>query len=581
MKRLIPVIMVITLMISVVAFSAVCASAAAVDELAETGLAVPHITGTVTNNSGLQVSWGKVNGVAKYRLFYREEDNISWSTFGDTAALTLAFTKVKANTGYYFTVRGLDKNGKYATSYEQPGYYAIYYQTPKPVSVKPIANGVNFSYRSVPGVKYYRIFYKKSGGSWQTYTDMEWGTCLISEDKLVSGINYSFTVRGISKTGKYITGYDTAGLSLYYVKCPILKVENTYKGQKLTYAKVSGAAKYRLFIWKNSKWNWLADTTGAYINTDVDDGKSYTYTIRALDKNGKYVSFCRAGVSLRFVKAPEFTHIYNAMEGWFLPSQNGYYKYRIFVKSGTSWKQVIDTYFDNNMGSVFWRYNTTLKDKQSYVFTIRAMDDDGKYVSGFNPTGWTSTFFNTERIELKAISNTASGVKLAWYQKEGVAKYRVFADAGSGWKKLGDTDKLSWLDQTAVNGKYYRYTVRGLDSSGKYCTYFDTEGLPIIYSTPAATTVDLTKAMNAISDYAEYLGYNIIGFNTEQGYRYNVRGTMYYYNTGDMTDLLIYQGKKWLKEQYAFAKAAGLQTPNIRVNVLEDTLTNGIELYYW
>ena len=68
----------------------------------------------------------------------------------------------------------------------------------------------------------------------------------------------------------------------------IESLENTSKGVKITWGKVSGAEKYRVFVKSGSKWKKLKDTTStSYTHTSVESGKTYTYTVRCISSTGK------------------------------------------------------------------------------------------------------------------------------------------------------------------------------------------------------------------------------------------------------------------------------------------------------
>ena len=87
---------------------------------------------------------------------------------------------------------------------------------------------------------------------------------------------------------------------------------------------------------------------------------------------------------------------------------------------------------------------------------------------------------------LTSIANTSSGVKLKWNAAPGAAKYRVYRkecdsfEEGTDsititkeWALLKTTASTSYTDTTAVCGTTYAYTIRCLDSSGKFTASTD------------------------------------------------------------------------------------------------------------
>lgn len=81
---------------------------------------------------------------------------------------------------------------------------------------------------------------------------------------LKTGKTYTYTLRILSADSKrYLSGFDPIGVSTKYLATPkISKAEYTYDGIKLSWNKVAGAEKYRIYYKDRTGWNKLADTTG-------------------------------------------------------------------------------------------------------------------------------------------------------------------------------------------------------------------------------------------------------------------------------------------------------------------------------
>ena len=80
-----------------------------------TRLATPTLTGAKGDKSSVTVTWNKVSGAAKYRVF-RKTAGGSWQWLGDTTALTYTDTTAKVGTQYVYTVRCITSDGKVYTS---------------------------------------------------------------------------------------------------------------------------------------------------------------------------------------------------------------------------------------------------------------------------------------------------------------------------------------------------------------------------------------------------------------------------------------------------------------------------------
>ena len=98
-------------------------------------------------------------------------------------------------------------------------------------------------------------------------------------------------MRCLSADGKsYTSAYNTAGKTITYVAAPaISSVSNTANGVTVKWAKVAGAAKYRVFRKTGSGgWTKVGDTTGTSLtDKSAKSGTTYTYTVRCLSADSK------------------------------------------------------------------------------------------------------------------------------------------------------------------------------------------------------------------------------------------------------------------------------------------------------
>ena len=157
--------------------------------------------------------------------------------------------------------------------------------TPKITKAESVNNGVKISWGRVNGAARYRVYYKGSKG-WRRLADT---TSTAYTDKAVSsGKNYTYTVRCISTDAKRFTsGYNGKGKSIKYVAAPkISKTEATYNSVKISWGKVNGAEKYRVYVKNGKSWTRIADTTSTtFTDNNVNAEKTYTYTVRCINSS--------------------------------------------------------------------------------------------------------------------------------------------------------------------------------------------------------------------------------------------------------------------------------------------------------
>ena len=94
-----------------------------------------------------------------------------------------------------------------------------------------------------------------------------------------------YTVRAYVSSGE--SAYNKSGISRYYITTPVLKSATNYKSSiKVTWDKVEGATKYRLYkkVGNSSEWITVADTTKNYFSdSDVKNGVKYNAIGQIID----------------------------------------------------------------------------------------------------------------------------------------------------------------------------------------------------------------------------------------------------------------------------------------------------------
>ncbi len=156
-------------------------------------------------------------------------------------------------------------------------------------------------------------------------------------------------------------------------------------------------------------------------------------------------------------------------------SVKGAENYRLYVKSGDSWKTVGTT-----TGTSLT--HKTSNSGKTYTYTVKCLSADKKRsTSRFISAGFKNKFIATPK--LRSIKNKSDGVRFVFYQVKGAAKYRIYRKtSGTSWKKVGDVSskKDYFLDKTAKKGKKYTYTVRCVTSDGKkHVSGYNKTGLTI------------------------------------------------------------------------------------------------------
>ena len=85
---------------------------------------MPKISNLTNTPDGIKIEWKHVNGAAKYRVFYLGSKG--WTRLGDTDTTTIVDSIVYPRRTYTYTVRALDSNGNYISTYDPAGKAITY-----------------------------------------------------------------------------------------------------------------------------------------------------------------------------------------------------------------------------------------------------------------------------------------------------------------------------------------------------------------------------------------------------------------------------------------------------------------------
>ena len=251
----------------------------------------PTISKLENTSSGIKLTWNKIAGVYGYRLYYKPVSG-GWKRFKDTTATSFTDSGVVPNKTETYTIRCIDKNGNTVSGFNSKGWSKKY--TPGAPTISKLENtsgGIKLTWNKIAGVYGYRLYYKPASGGWKRFKDTT--ATSFTDSGVVPNKTETYTIRCIDKNGNTVSGFNSKGWSQKYtpVAPTISKLENTSGGIKLTWNKIAGVYGYRLYHKTSSGWKRFKDTTATtYTDTAVKSGRTETYTIRCIDKNGNTVS---------------------------------------------------------------------------------------------------------------------------------------------------------------------------------------------------------------------------------------------------------------------------------------------------
>lgn len=335
---------------------------------------IPRITGINAVPGGVELSYTACRGAARYRIFVREPDGLGWRRIAETASLTYLYKDAVEGSAAIYTVRAVNWYGRYCSDYDRDGSAFTLLPTPALTEAQSVYGGVRISWDPVPGAQLYRVFARK-GDEWQEICDTASVSCLDTE--AISGESATYTVAPIDPVSGWLLGnYDPDGVTVRYVAAPrITSFTPVDHGVQIGWEPVSGAGRYTLFVKNADRWTAVGTASStSMIHHGLIGGTEYTYTVRAVDDSGAYISgFDAAGTAYRYAAPPRIVEVLR-MDGdlrvcWLAsPYAASYRVYRMTY--GGTWTDIGGT-----VGLSFVDRNT--RGDTLYTYALRALDSSG------------------------------------------------------------------------------------------------------------------------------------------------------------------------------------------------------------
>lgn len=426
-------------------------------------LAVPQISSIGNAYGGITFSWNAVAGATGYRV-YRKVYGATYYTYIETvSADTLTYTDTGAENGKIMCYCIKAENGSSMSAYIAKCY--TYVKAPE-IRFSNSPSGVYLTWDKNPAAVGYWIYRKTPGAkSWTRIACVT--TTYYTDTKVESGGAYIYTMRAY--TGKILSHFNPSGWQIVHLATPVMKSPGLgYGAVTCFWNPVAGAEGYHVYRKVDDKgtWTYIGKTSSTlFRDPNVKNGSKYTYTVKAYYGDSTS-SFDYNGKSTKYLAAPTMT-VTNNISGVYLSwdkisSAKEYYIYR---KEGNakSWTRIAVT-------SKTYYTDTTAKSGKVYTYTIKAYNSS--VTSGYNSYGWKTYYLASPKVN-SAVSYP-TGVLIKWQKVTGATWYSVYRkESGGSWVRIGTTTgngSVSYVDETAVAGKRYTYTIRAC--YGSYISSF-------------------------------------------------------------------------------------------------------------
>lgn len=270
---------------------------------------------TVKINNGVNGVTVKVGGAVNSTgsIIYRSTYNTKtkkWSDWSKRVTVKNYVTvwvdkSVENGKTYRYTIKAL--NGSFKSAHQINPESLKYVKMPVPKAVNS-TKGVKVTWDKISGVTGYILYRaEQKNGEWSGWTILDKptkNTTTYYDLTAKNGTVYRYTLR--AKNGEFLSAYKvTSGLICLGV--PDVSVAKTNGGITVSWDEIQGATGYTIYRseynTKTKKWSsWtnkktVSSTTQKWVDTDTKSGKTYRYTVRAL--NGSEKSAYKASNSIK------------------------------------------------------------------------------------------------------------------------------------------------------------------------------------------------------------------------------------------------------------------------------------------
>ena len=420
---------------------------------APSGLSVSNTIASLT------LKWNAVKDATGYEI-YRAGTDGKYSKITTVTSTSYVDTNVKNNTQYSYKIKAYNAAGASAFSTA-----ASLKKTQISVSnLKADAAGskVQLSWTGgVTGAEGYVIYRRTEGGS---YTEIGRTSGNTYSDTISAGIKYYYAV-AVYSGSRTEDKCPEAGV-MYLAEPAVTGASNITSGVQVKWSQVTGATGYIVYRKGAGKgWARIADiregSTVNYTDTTAASGTTYTYTVRAYNKDT--MSDWNSTKSLMRISDTTLTGASNITSGvqvkWSqVTGAAGYIVYR--KGAGKGWARIADI----KSGSTVSYTDKTASSGTTYTYTVRAYN-------GNTMGDWHSakSLMRISDTTVTGASNITSGVQVKWSRVTGATGYIVYRKSASGsWGRIADIKSgstVSYTDTTAASGTTYTYTVRAYNGS--------------------------------------------------------------------------------------------------------------------
>ncbi|MDR1257495.1 MAG: fibronectin type III domain-containing protein [Spirochaetaceae bacterium] len=249
-----------------------------------------NITAAVHSENSIAVSWQKVSGATRYRVYRGASVDGGYSPLSpDTPEPAFIDTGLSADTDYFYKVKAFNGIGEGSLSEEYAVAAIKKPQPPAEISVTSgtVAGSLSVSWEAVADAASYMVYRAGTeGGVYSPIGNVADDSTTYTDSSLVMGNTYFYKVSSVNAAGE---GEKSAAASAVAPAIPIpgnfTATVETASSIKLSWSAVTGATGYKLYraLTLGGDYSIIATVQGSpYLNTGLSKGTAYHYKIASV-----------------------------------------------------------------------------------------------------------------------------------------------------------------------------------------------------------------------------------------------------------------------------------------------------------
>ncbi len=458
------------------------------------------ITATLDTNK-IVVEWKESQGAAKYELRRKTLEG-AW---GDSEPIYVSADRLYYNDvldlesgkTYVYRIQAVNADGT-TSVYNSLTASCRYIAKPSEVTAVNGVGGIDISWSATAGADSYKIMRRELGAEeWETLVERSSSLNTFYKDtKVENGKTYEYDVN--STLGEFTTKTLEEGKIVTYLTSPVVtSVSNISAGVELLWENVENASYYIIYRKAIGVETELSEYTtvvsNSFIDSDVEPGKAYTYSIKAVNDYGES-AFTKTGYTITRVPATVVTSVVPMADNitvYFekIDAVDGYNIYRktedsSWVKAGSASKTA--EYFEDKLAP---------SGKEYYYCAVPFIGN-----SESEKVSTTESYYYLKAPQNVKSVNTKDALKVTWDVSGGAGEYYVFRRNGeTGVFTLVSSVKageaLEFIDTDVQVDHIYYYKVQAISAKGES---FESEISPATMRITCVTGIEGKRVSDGI-----------------------------------------------------------------------------------